>query len=88
MKRITSVKFLNQYPEYVFQASKGMVLNHKVVPVDFKLGLGPCGKVVDALGVTESVACLTIHQTHTDGTSKSFLYQWDDICGRVQLEFE
>lgn len=87
MKRLVNIQFINQYPRYI-KSDSGVKLEHNVASVNFGLGLGPCGKIVEALGVTESASSFTIHQHHTDGTSKSFIYQWDDICGRIQLEFE
>lgn len=55
---------------------------------DFKLGLGPCGKVVQhlSLRIREGVAMVT--QTHSDGTYKVFYYPLHQVTGRIEEEYE
>lgn len=62
----------------------------KYQPTEFKIGLGKCGKVVHYFEVTKRDAdrTLTIHQYHTDGSSKDFEYRLGDIDGRIQYDYE
>lgn len=61
----------------------------KYQPTEFKIGLGKCGKMVHYFGVTKrDDRTLTIHQYHTDGSSKDFEYRLGDIDGRIQYDYE
>ncbi|UCR92050.1 hypothetical protein [Escherichia phage vB_EcoP_IMEP24] len=61
----------------------------KYQPTEFKIGLGKCGKVVNYFEVTKREdRTLTIHQYHTDGSSKDFEYRLGDIDGRIQYDYE
>lgn len=61
----------------------------KYQPTEFKIGLGKCGKVVHYFEVTKrGDRTLTIHQYHTDGSSKDFDYRLGDIDGRIQYDYE
>lgn len=61
----------------------------KYQPTEFKIGLGKCGKVVHHFEVTKrDDRTLTIHQYHTDGSSKDFEYRLSDIDGRIQYDYE
>ena len=61
----------------------------KYQPTEFKIGLGKCGKVVHYFEVTKrDDRTLTIHQYHTDGSSKAFEYRLGDIDGRIQYDYE
>ena len=61
----------------------------KYQPTEFKIGLGKCGKVVHYFEVTKrDDRTLTIHQYHTDGSSKDFEYRLSDIDGRIQYDYE
>ena len=61
----------------------------KYQPTEFKIGLGKCGKVVHYFEVTKrDDRTLTIHQYHTDGSSKDFEYRLGDIDGRIQYDYE
>lgn len=61
----------------------------KYQPTEFKIGLGKCGKVVHYFEVTKrDDRTLTIHQYHTDGSSKDFEYRIGDIDGRIQYDYE
>lgn len=51
---------------------------------EFKTGLGPCGKTVTHFTVETDERHLTIHQHHTDGSHKEFIYRLSDIDGRIQ----
>ena len=60
----------------------------KYQPTEFKIGLGKCGKVVHYFEVTKrDDRTLTIHQYHTDGSSKDFEYRLSDIDGRIQYDY-
>lgn len=54
----------------------------------FTLGLGPCGKTVDYLRLTQTAVGVEVFQRHTDRTSKTFIYRWEDITGRIEVEEE
>lgn len=61
----------------------------KYQPTEFKIGLGKCGKVVHYFEVTKrDDRTLTIHQYHTDGSSKDFEYRLGDIDGHIQYDYE
>lgn len=61
----------------------------KYQPTEFKIGLGKCGKVVHYFEVTKrDDRTITIHQYHTDGSSKDFEYRLGDIDGRIQYDYE
>lgn len=61
----------------------------KYQPTEFKTGLGKCGKVVHYFEVTKrDDRTITIHQYHTDGSSKDFEYRLSDIDGRIQYDYE
>lgn len=61
----------------------------KYQTTEFKIGLGKCGKVVHYFEVSKrDDRTLTIHQYHTDGSSKDFEYRLGDIDGRIQYDYE
>lgn len=61
----------------------------KYQPTEFKIGLGKCGKVVQYFEVTKrDDRMITVHQYHTDGSSKDFEYRLGDIDGRIQYDYE
>lgn len=55
---------------------------------EFKTGPGPCGKTVTHFTMSRDERILTIHQHHTDESSKSFEYRLSDIDGRIQYDYE
>uniref|UniRef100_A0AAU8GDI5 Uncharacterized protein n=3 Tax=unclassified Kayfunavirus TaxID=2749939 RepID=A0AAU8GDI5_9CAUD len=57
-------------------------------PTEFKTGPGPCGKTVTHFTTSRTERELTIHQHHTDGSSKAFEYRLSDIDGRIQYDYE
>lgn len=57
-------------------------------PTEFKTGPGPCGKTVTHFTTSRDELTLTIHQHHTDESSKSFEYRLSDIDGRIQYDYE
>lgn len=57
-------------------------------PTEFKTGPGPCGKTVTHFATSRDERTLTIHQHHTDESSKSFEYRLSDIDGRIQYDYE
>lgn len=57
-------------------------------PTEFKTGPGPCGKTVTHFTTSRDERTLTIHQHHTDESSKSFEYRLSDIDGRIQYDYE
>ena len=80
-----SVQFINRYP-IVNNKGKKQEVSWLFAPVNFQLGLGPCGKVVKNLYINYSDAIVTIMQEHEDGTVKEFIYQMNDIAGRIVVE--
>jgi hypothetical protein len=54
---------------------------------EFKLGLGPCGKVVDRLTIEFGRDYVHIFQRTTDGAHARFSYRRADITGRVTTEY-
>lgn len=57
-------------------------------PTAFKTGPGPCGKDVKWFTVDDDDRNLIIHQLHTDGSRKDFVYRKSDIDGRIQYDYE
>lgn len=57
-------------------------------PTEFKTGPGPCGKTVTHFTMSWTERSLTIHQHHTDGSQKDFVYRLSDIDGRIQYDYE
>lgn len=51
---------------------------------DFKLGLGPCGQVVERIECREGEHFLTVIQ-HTDKETKTFSYPYTTLTGRVEV---
>lgn len=58
------------------------------MPTVFTTGLGKCGKTVKSFSISKGDRTLTIHQHHTDGSSKDFEYRLSDIDGRIQYDYE
>ncbi|WP_066765661.1 hypothetical protein [Sphingobium sp. CCH11-B1] len=54
--------------------------------VEFKLGLGPCGKTVTGLKTDNDREFFYILQSHDDGTHKRFMYRLCQIVGRIEVE--
>lgn len=84
---LQSIKFLASFPK---KDSYGLL---QVNEVEFKLGLGPCGKHVHNLRYEVSDHLLTIIQRSTvPGDSKwfksveikTFIYKLSDIHGRIE----
>lgn len=85
----TRIQFINRYPVVNTRktnAGTKQEVEWIFAPIDFKLGLGPCGKVVKELYLVHSDAIATITQVHDDGTAKEFIYQMNDIAGRITHE--
>lgn len=57
-------------------------------PTVFKTGPGPFGKDVKWFTVDGDDRNLIIHQLHTDGSRKDFVYRKSDIDGRIQYDYE
>lgn len=88
---VTLVSFINRYPvihkvKAIPRAPDSQRVEWLFAPVDFKLGLGPCGKVVTRLEVEFRDTLMGITQTHEDGSTKEFIYQVGDIAGRIVIE--
>lgn len=64
------------------------LFNGVYAPTEFKTGLGPCGKNVTHFTTSRTERTLTIHQHHTDETSKDFEYRLSDIDGRIEFQFQ
>lgn len=54
----------------------------------FKLGKGPCGKVVADLAVEFGKLSLRITQSHADGTVIDFLYFYSQLTGRIEIRYD
>lgn len=54
---------------------------------DFKLGKGPCGKVVTGLEMDCQAAFVEVIQCHADGTGKSFHYPNHTLTGRIEVTY-
>lgn len=56
----------------------------------FKLGLGPCGKVVTSLMVNDAYEgqYLRIIQVTEDGERKVFTYRFSQIAGRIDITYD
>ena len=54
---------------------------------DFKLGLGPCGKVVLSLEIDYADYGAIVVQVCEDGEMKRFVYPWFQITGRIEETF-
>lgn len=50
---------------------------------EFKLGLGPCGKIVEKLSAWTHEGFYVVEQQTTDGEIKRFLYPLHTLTGRV-----
>lgn len=70
---ITSIKFTAHVPD------KGWMRT------EFKLGIGSCGKDVQALAWKELDDRYVLTQTCTDGESKEFTYYKKDVAGRIEI---
>lgn len=64
------------------------LFNGMYQPTEFKTGPGNCGKNVKHFTISKTERTLTIHQYHTDGSSKDFEYRLSDIDGRIQYDYE
>lgn len=64
------------------------LFNGKFQPTVFTIGPGNCGKNVKWFTVTHESTLLRIHQYHTDGSRKEFIYRTSDIDGRIQYDYE
>ena len=51
---------------------------------DFKLGLGPCGKIVKQLRCWNADSCFSVEQVCDDGEMKIFHYPFHTITGRIE----
>lgn len=56
----------------------------------FKLGLGPCGKVVTSLTVSDPYegTHLRIVQVTEDGERKVFTYRYSQVAGRLDITYD
>lgn len=58
--------------------------NHDSAVADFKLGLGPCGKVVTLLRVNYCDNFVTVQQITDDGEWRFFRYHYTQLTGRIK----
>jgi hypothetical protein len=58
--------------------------NNPSAVADFKLGLGPCGKVVEALFVAYDDNFVIVTQKTVCGEVKIFRYHFSQLTGRVE----
>lgn len=54
----------------------------------FELGLGPCGLTVVRLWYRYTCSCFVVRQYYMEGGSKDFIYNHNDITGRVEIEYD
>ena len=54
--------------------------------VEFKLGMGPCGKLVTDLEIETGEGFVNIGQRYDDGSATSFAYQLHQVVGRIEVE--
>lgn len=68
----------------------GLYDTAKTGVAEFRIGAGPCGKVVTEITVewAESPDRLTVCQHYSDGGSKDFIYMVKDLTGRVKVSYE
>lgn len=64
------------------------LFNGKFQPTVFTIGPGNCGKSVKWFTVNHEETLLRVHQYHTDGSRKEFIYRTSDIDGRIQYDYE
>lgn len=69
--------------EYCYSESYKPVYN--VAVAEFKLGLGPCGKVVRSIYATIDAAGVRVIQHCEDGERKTFFYPMHTLTGRVEI---
>lgn len=74
-KKLAGIKFTAIVPE------RGLVRT------EFKLGLGSCGLVVDALGWKEEDDRYILTQWCAGGERKEFTYFKNDIRGRIEVQY-
>lgn len=70
---ILSIKFTAHIPEVGWKRT------------EFKLGLGPCGLTVSALGWEELEDRYVLTQRCTNGEIKEFTYMKQDVAGRLEI---
>ncbi|APD19665.1 hypothetical protein HOR40_gp07 [Pectobacterium phage PP74] len=73
---ITSIKFTAHIPDAGWKRT------------EFKLGLGSCGKDVQALAWVEQDDRYLLTQTCTDGERKEFTYYKKDVAGRIEITYK
>ena len=54
---------------------------------EFKLGLGRCGLVVEALGWKEETGRYVLTQWCETGERKEFIYMKDEVKGRIEIQY-
>lgn len=54
---------------------------------EFKLGVGPCGKEVTSIQLTEKPDHYIVTQWCTDGERKEFEYKKEDVAGRIERAY-
>lgn len=74
-KKLAGIKFTAIVPE------RGLVRT------EFKLGLGSCGLIVDALGWKEEADRYILTQWCSGGERKEFTYFKNDIRGRIEVQY-
>lgn len=73
---ITSIKFTAHIPDAGWKRT------------EFKLGIGSCGKEVQALQWVEQADRYLLTQTCTDGERKEFTYYKKDVAGRIEIAYK
>ncbi|APU00336.1 hypothetical protein fHeYen301_3 [Yersinia phage fHe-Yen3-01] len=90
MSNVTRIKFLALVPKRIWDGNQpywGGPSDMVTREVEFRTGLGPCGKYVDLLVVDRADnGDLVIRQYHADKTVTTFVYKEEDIVGRIAIE--
>lgn len=58
----------------------------RVAVAHFRLGLGPCGEVVERLRLEYRRHFVVVGQLHSDGSSAEFAYAHEQLTGRIEVQ--
>lgn len=84
---ITRIRIPARWQEPDEMASTGVYrrMTERSDVADFKLGLGPCGKVVISLDCKLNSDYVMVCQITDDGEQKDFYYPIATVTGRVEI---
>lgn len=83
MANVSRVWFTSMVP--AIDKESRQVLGYGACLVEFKLGVGPCGKTVTRLDVSRTLGGTSIVQYTDDGEVLEFIYLDKDAVGRVHV---